>query len=213
MELKHLKINFLGDSITEAANVDGEGYATLLGRETGAIVRNYGVGGTRVAPQHTPTVDHPRWDLDFLMRSAEMDLDADLVVVFGGTNDFGHGDAPLGTIDDDTPATFQGAYNLLLTRIRKNFPQAKLIVCTPLHRAVEEKPLREEKGEGSQYLRTYVELIRALAKKHGAALLDLYETSSVNAATLDTLTDDGLHPNHEGHAALARDVINFLETL
>ncbi len=38
-----------------------------------------------------------------------MDSDADVVVVFGGTNDFGHGDAKLGTFESAilTPFTAQ----------------------------------------------------------------------------------------------------------
>ena len=35
-----------------------------------------------------------------------MDSDADVVVVFGGTNDFGHGDAKLGTFESRDPYTF-----------------------------------------------------------------------------------------------------------
>ncbi len=39
-----------------------------------------------------------------------MDNDADIIIVFGGTNDFGNGDAPFGEMSDRTPYTFYGAY-------------------------------------------------------------------------------------------------------
>ena len=48
------------------------------------------------------------------MRFTEMDERADAVVVFGGTNDFGHGDAPLGKPSDRDPSTFYGACHYLM---------------------------------------------------------------------------------------------------
>ena len=105
MELKGTKINFLGDSITEGAGTSSPDrmFTMLIEREYGAICQNYGIGGTRIARQKTPTEE--KWDRDFISRVPEMDNDADIVVVFGGTNDFGHGDAPLGTMNDRTPYT------------------------------------------------------------------------------------------------------------
>ena len=50
--------------------------------------------------------------------------DADIVVVFGGTNDFGWGDAPLGTMEDRREDTFYGAYHLLLQKLIDRYPDA-----------------------------------------------------------------------------------------
>ena len=111
MELSGKKINFLGDSITEGvgASAPDKVYHQVILRKYGlAAARNYGISGTRYARQITPTLNEPRFDLDFCQRYAGMDDDADIVVVFGGTNDFGHGDAPIGTPDDRTPDTFWG---------------------------------------------------------------------------------------------------------
>ncbi len=79
----------------------------------GAKAVNFGVGGTRIAPQITPSAE-AFCDEYFLLRAKKMDKDADLVVVFGGTNDFGHGDAPFGRIGDKDPATFCGAETRIL---------------------------------------------------------------------------------------------------
>ena len=111
MELTGKKINFLGDSITEGccATAPELGYVEALKRTCGlASVRNFGIGGTRIARQRIPS-EEPKYDRDFGSRIAEMDPDADIVIVFGGTNDHGHGDAPLGTDSDRTPDTFWGA--------------------------------------------------------------------------------------------------------
>ena len=100
MELTAKKINFLGDSITEGVGTSQKDniYLNILKKECSlAEARNYGKSGTRIARQIMMT-DDP-FDQDFLMRAEKMADDADIIVVFGGTNDFGHGDAPFGEFD------------------------------------------------------------------------------------------------------------------
>lgn len=105
MKVSGLKINFLGDSITEGAGASSfdNTYIGILNKQN-IICRNYGIGGTRIARQQKPS--HPQYDRDFCSRWNLMDEDADIVVVFGGTNDYGHGDAELGCNSDITPDTF-----------------------------------------------------------------------------------------------------------
>ena len=93
MELTGKAINFLGDSITEGAGASAPDkcYVEVLRRNYGLThARNYGISGTRIAHQMQAS-DNPRNDLDFCGRFHKMDDHADAVVVFGGTNCFGHG--------------------------------------------------------------------------------------------------------------------------
>ena len=115
MELKGKIINFLGDSITQGvgATVPEERYISIVERETGAICRNYGVGGTSFVE-----MSWSEGRVDFCHRAKQMEKDADIVLVFGGTNDYGHGDAPIGTPDDRTPETFYGAAHTLYRTLR-----------------------------------------------------------------------------------------------
>ena len=58
MELKGKKINFLGDSITEGAGTSCEAarFTCVLKDIAGlSEIRNYGIGGTRIARQQTVT--------------------------------------------------------------------------------------------------------------------------------------------------------------
>ena len=115
MELKGAVINFLGDSITEGvgASCVENRYADVFARAFGVKVNNYGVSGSRFANQRINTGEiHER---HFCMRAREMDESADAVVVFGATNDFGHGDAPIGSFEDRTPDTFYGACHDLMS--------------------------------------------------------------------------------------------------
>lgn len=208
MELKNKKINFLGDSITEGccATAPERMFVEVMKQKYAlAAARNYGIGGTRIALQRIPSAE-AKYDRDFCSRVSEMDRDADIVVVFGGTNDHGHGDAPLGCDANRTPDTFYGACHVLYAGLLNRFPDAKIVVLTPLHRAEECNP---KHGFGT-VLRDYVDIIRKTAKQYGLPVLDLFETSAINTDTLSKLTSDGLHPNDEGHAILAEEIGEFL---
>ena len=96
MKLENIKANFLGDSITEGhcASTPDKCYIEILKQKYGlSEARNYGISGTRIARQQR-TYMFPEFDRDFCSRVGDMDKDADIVIVFGGTNDHGHGDAP-----------------------------------------------------------------------------------------------------------------------
>lgn len=71
------------------------------------------------------------------MRAKEMKTDVDAVVVFGGTNDFGHGDAPFGEITDTEPDTFCGACDALISLLLNKYPSKPVVFLTPLHRLSE----------------------------------------------------------------------------
>lgn len=115
MELKGKTINFLGDSITEGvgvSDINNNRYdnrlKSLLGLKK---VNNYGIGGTRIAHQYFPS-EKPRYDLCFCGSAYNMDKGADVIVVYGGVNDYIHGDACFGKLKGKMPATFCGVVDL-----------------------------------------------------------------------------------------------------
>ena len=216
MEIKDLKINFLGDSITEGAGASTpqKNYVNRVAKRTGAICRNYGIGGTRIAKQQKPSAE-AIYDRDFCSRVDEMDSDADVVVIFGGTNDYGHGDAPLGNMNDRTNDTFYGALHELYNKIITKYPESFIVVLTPLHRLHEDNL----KGDGSKPqdvadLRAYVNIIREVAEYYSLPVLDLFANSGIspNHPLINIkYFADGLHPNDEGHSVLANKIISFLK--
>lgn len=88
---------------------------------------NYGIGGTRIARQSKQSAEE-RWDKDFCSRVSTMQNEADAVVVFGGTNDYGHGDAPTGSMNDRTPDTFYGALHTLYSSLIEKYIGASIVV-------------------------------------------------------------------------------------
>ena len=218
MELKGKKIVFLGDSITEGCGTSDEEhiYWSVIGKQTGAQVFGYGIGGTRIAPQRVVTAENP-WDRYFASRVEQMEPDADIVVIFGGTNDFGHGDAALGTIHERTDDTFYGAYHLLLQKVFARYPAARVLVMTPLHRLSEDETLYNERGvRRAGALSVYVRAIREVAEFYGVTVVDLYANCPIQPKVdiqRQMYMPDGLHPNDAGAALVADCLLSVLKQL
>lgn len=218
MELRNKKIAFLGDSITQGCGASGEDrfFWNLLAKDTGAVSYGYGIGGTRIAPQHTPSAE-PVYDRYFASRVDDMIPDADIAVVFGGTNDFGHGDAPFGTLNDRSEDTFCGALRVLLEKLIVRYPHAQLVVMTPTHREDEEVLDRGDTGAPRQAkLTAYVNAITEICGDYAVPVLDLFRTSGLQPRVpvlKELYMPDGLHPNDAGHRKIADRLIGFLTAL
>lgn len=211
MEIKGKSFNFLGDSLTE---FNGQlpfewRYVNVFARKYApGTVRNYGIGGTRIARQLTPSAN-PVHDKDFCSRVQEMDADADFVVVFGGTNDFGHGDAPLGQMSDRTPETFYGACHTLMRSLIEKYPASTVIFMTPAHRAHEMRADRPSLVE-------FVKIIREVAEFYAIPVCDLYKNLGIQPqipAQKEMFAPDGLHTNDKGAERIADRLASFILTL
>ena len=218
MELKGLKINFLGDSITEGYGTSSEQttFHNVLKEMAGLDkARNYGIGGTRFALQ-SGTPERPKDDYvdvnSFSERFDKMDDDADVVVVFGGTNDFGHGDAPIGKKEDRTPETFYGACHFLFGSLIEKYLGKPIVIMTPLHRS----DLGGEINAKGIALKEYVDIIREVAEIYSLPVLDLYAASGIApqlTKVKESFMPDGLHPNDAGHRLIAQRLFGFLKSL
>lgn len=220
MELKGKKIVFLGDSITEGCGVSDKKniYWQRIGAMTGAEVYGYGIGGTRIALQQIPTPEPNRHkDQHFASRVDSMIPDADIVVVFGGTNDFGDGDAAFGEMTDRREDTFCGAYHILMEKLIIRYPDAKIVVMTPLHRMSEDETYYNELGVRRMGpLSKYADAIKEIAGFYGVAVLDTFRVSGMQPRfepLREKYMPDGLHPNDAGHRLLAQALLGVLETL
>lgn len=217
MELKNSVVNFLGDSITfgVGASCESNRFTDVLCRLYGLKrANNYGVSGSRIARQLRVT--DAEYDRDYCLRMEEMEASADAVVVFGGTNDYGHGEAPLGVSSDRTPDTFYGACHYLMDGLLTRYTGKPVVIVTPLHRLGEDNPYGDRKPLSVASLSVYRKILLEVAAYYALPVLDLYATSGIQPANETCrlrLCPDGLHPSDEGHALIARRIGEFLKTL
>lgn len=217
MDLKGKKVAFLGDSITEGVGVSNLNnvYWKVFGEMTESQVFGYGISGTTIAPQHAQlTEQEMRY---FASRVDEMIPDADAIVVFGGTNDFGHGDVPFGRIGDKDESTFCGAFYSLLYKLICRYPNAQIVVMTPLHRLGEnDLILNEIRIRRDHTLEDYSEAEKAICAYFAVPVLDTYQVSGIqpDVPILQQLyMPDGLHPSDAGNRRIAEKLAGFFKTL
>lgn len=213
MEIKGKKFAFLGDSITEGAGASKpeNNFWRQFGSRNGVEVSGYGIGGTRIAPQRGQETP----DGNFVSRVKDIREDADVIVVFGGTNDFGHGNAAFGHVGDTDPTTFCGAMYTLLKSLIERFPLSEIVVMTPTHRGSEDVEINEI-GLPCHRLSAYVAAEKAIAAAFSVPVLDLWAVSGIQPripVVKELCMPDALHPNDRGHLRICERLEGFLKTL
>lgn len=150
-----------------------------------------------------------------------MDATADMVVVFGGINDYLHGDAPVGTLSDQTPETFCGAVWHLMHCLKKWYPEKPIVFVTPPHchcwgTSDKEPSKNKRKKADAMPVLGYIEIIERRAGEFHIPVFNLFSHLGIdpnNLADKEKYTIDGLHLNDAGHAVLAKRLAEFLLAL
>jgi lysophospholipase L1-like esterase len=201
------KANFLGDSITQGfgLNPNSDNYTKtvkeLLGLKT---LNNYGYSGTFISATTGGTNT-------FIDRYSSMDNTAELVVVFGGINDY-RGNVPLGTISDTTDISFYGALRVLMIGIITNNPTATVIFLTPMQDNSEVFNIDYVNSAGFK-LKDYVKAVKDVAEIYAVPVLDMYRESGINVLTASAWTQEGLHPNKAGAVKIGTQIAGFLKSI
>lgn len=219
--LKKKKIACLGDSITEGVNANGwqwHRYIDKYFKENGVetTIVNLGIGGTSVCTSSYVTASLQ----PFVNRLNTIPTDTDVIVIFGGTNDWGN-NATLGTISDSGSSSFYGAYKYMLEWFANNRPNAKILTITPLKRYyrgntstwTNAQTTRNNKG---QLLQDYVRAVKEVSEMYAIPCVDLHNESGLNPVLEIVRTKymgDGLHPTAEGNKKMYPIILNKLKPL
>ena len=178
------KITILGDSISTG------GYPGILKDLTGAQIQNLSVSGTKLTGGLTGRV-------------ADVAEDADLVIVFGGTNDYWHKNVSIGSADSSN--TFVGALHYIHDYLKTERQQAQVLFVFPPDQTFGGNPSTTDFGYGTldDFRAAFLEFCTANAVPY----LDLGETEFDSAKH----SGDGVHPNSAGHQIVAQAIFDRLE--
>ncbi len=209
---------FLGDSITYGTGTDKPYYTCMDEKGVFQSVLAMGVAGSCISSQS----DYGSGNSPLIHRYSSIP-DSDLIVVFMGTNDYGH-ETPLGSPSDTTDVSFYGALNVIIPGIQAQHPDSQLVFVTPLHRY----GFGSSKILGTQFtydhiangrghtLSDYVDAIKAVCAKYSVPIIDLYKEYPVDpsdSADRVAYMPDGLHPNAIGHEMIADLICRGLLTI
>lgn len=214
---KYKTMNILGDSITWGYNPNtGEqierNYSILLKERLNLKeLRNYGINSSTLADSKISYEP-------MCSRYKDMENNADIVVIFGGTNDYGREDfeVQLGKIDDLGTATIYGALNNICIGLKQKYPNSVIFFITPIQRAYIDRGCNFKyatniKNRLKYSLEDVANAIKEVCKKNNILVFDLYNNCDIN-----TIEDcikyipDGLHPTEEYHKILANKIYDYI---
>lgn len=226
------KITFLGDSITEGsgANPTAKRYSTVLSGYYGAIENNLGVAGTCLASGAVGHSDSSR----FVERATVANLQgSDLIIIFGGTNDFSYDSKAIGDLFVETTITpvgrigskeltapsdtdtFAGALHELINTVRANCPNVPIVLVTPLNRGnyTSERPSSKQSNVNGNFLYEFCDAIKTIGAFYSLPVCDMSksELDFSNDAIATQYSADKLHPNNAGHEIIAKLLYRFIE--
>ena len=219
--LANKKIGFLGDSITEGAQ-----FVNAFQQMTGCNAVNYGISGTHIAAVNASSTQA------FENRVSSLADDLDAVVVFGGTNDFGHAStAQFGTFDDYTDPdkySFYAGCHRMCKQLYNKFRGKPIIIMTPIHHGYEVDTAEYifnsngtitagKNPTTGKTFKEYVDAIKQVAQFYSLDVIDAFSESGLNPC-LETSDaryyfSDGLHLSQNGGNRLANFMVPLMEQI
>ena len=206
---------FVGDSISDpSTNYTTKFYYNYLQELIGLSgIGVDGKAGACISDDCTNTSVASLYD-----RYKNIPSNQDLIVIFMGTNDYGHA-AELGDKNSTDPNNFYGSLNTVIPYLQKTHPYSQIVIMTPLHRdGFKSGGMYDgQTGEGAANkkglkLLDYVNALRTTCDKYGIPVIDLYNLCTLNPAD-KTYFRDGLHPNTAGHEVLAKIIAEELKKI
>lgn len=201
-DFSNIKITFLGDSITYGLggkqNEYGNqvSYADYVGDILGCQVVKMGVPGSAIGNYGS--------DISFLYRIDDIPEDTDIIVIFGGINDYLCGNAIFGS-EEVKDGTYHGAVEELFKKIREKFPDKEIFVILNYKTALENSPDFSDTYPLDQWL----DVIRVYAGEYNFHKIEMYRNGFMNSNIPEiraTFFTDEIHPNDAGYIVLARYV-------
>lgn len=125
--LEGLTMYAIGDSYFGGSQLgQHQTWVNLLGYKYGMTFHNYGIGGNTLAAASGIGSNQP----PMYTRYTEMPDGGDIYIIEGGRNDR-HYSVPFGKNTDQKGTTIKGAINIMIAGVRKNNPDALIVLVTP----------------------------------------------------------------------------------
>lgn len=213
--LHEKKLLVFGDSMAYGHTIPESVWTKLLAEKHGMILTNFAQNGTTITRKTTTTSGLTFLDTDSIyakvMDNLNNPVDADYIIVFGGTNDIARNDqCPLGTIDDATSQTFYGALNAICQRLIQTYPSGNICFITPY--------IRNVGLANMEICKKYIKAIHDVCEKHGG--IPVFDNSVdggvdfSNSYQAKALTmQDSYHLNKAGHLRAMHKYEVFLQTI
>ena len=211
------KAGFLGDSITNAKTPPGISipyHEHIKNALNLSSIQVLGVDGSMISKNGTVSLGNYR----FTDRYTQLDNDLDLVIIFGGTNDYGL-NCQLGNFSDVPSgadgSTFYASLHFLCRELTERYMDKDIVFFTPMPREAYGW-LHGQANDIGYRLIDYVNAIKEVTSYYSIPCLDLYSCSRLmpwSENFRSKYMTDGLHPNNDKHKTISEPMISFLRSI
>ena len=187
----------IGDSISDTGLIPQRKYMTVLGeRFSNVTITNLGKDGSHYTNK---TTGYQRFITQLHNHSTT--YAPDIITIFGGVNDYIQS-VPIGDASSTDNTNFYGAVKEFVSALNTKYPTSKKVFILPLNmrNGVFSTNANGTNSLGNT-LANYRDALISVLDSNNMAYIDLHADSELQP---DLITSDGLHPNQDGHALLAR---------
>lgn len=199
-DFSDVRITFLGDSITYGQGGDKNQYNNFVSYVD--YVRDIlGCKTTNLSSPGAPIGSYGGYE-SMVYRANDIPGDTDIIVVFGGINDFFYEKDVFGD-DSYEEGTFTGDARKMCEEIREQFPDE------PVYMILIYPGIYETLYCSDSYLpiNGYLQVERSLAKEYNFNVIDLYSNGLLDSndySVANVYFNDDVHPNNSGYLWLGR---------
>ncbi|MBD5537766.1 MAG: SGNH/GDSL hydrolase family protein [Lachnospiraceae bacterium] len=208
-----VKINFIGDSITEGVggNQDADGRKISYVNYVQAALQfgevcNHGRAGATITGYNN--------NYDLAIGAHEDDFferDSEITVLYVGVNDFlvNAEVKNYGVLDNGTTGGYCGQLQKIANSLRTKYPNTVFFFVTAYQTPCESETIEYINFDGIPALDDYMNPLRIIAQQNGYPVIDLYSTGFMDthdADTAENLLSDDIHPNDAGYRILGEHI-------
>ena len=138
----------------------------------------------------------------------------EILVIEHGVNDYLAGIPIKNGVDMYDITTFSGTLRNVITMIREEYPNLRIVLVTPAYCApsTQDGTYRycDETNYGGGYLEDYVNAELEIAEEMGVEIIDIYHNLDIDKNNFETYLYDGLHFNEYGRKVMAEIIADYL---
>ncbi len=208
-----VKINFIGDSITEGVggSQDADGrqisYVNYVQQalQFGEVCNHGRAGATIVGYNNNDELAIGAHADELFVR------DSDITVFYAGLNDF-LTDVEVknfGVLDNGTTGGYCGQLQKMINPLRTDYPNTLFFFVTAFQTPNTSSTKEYTNFNGIPTLNDYMDPLRTLAGQNGYPVIDLYSIGLMDmhdAVTAENLLADSTHPNDAGYRILGEHI-------
>ena len=194
----------IGDSISDTGLIPQRKYMTVLGEAfSNVTITNLGKDGSHFTNK---TTGYQRFITQLQNHSTTA---PSLITIFGGVNDYIQ-NVSIGDSSSTDNTNFYGALKEFVSALNTKYPSSKKVFILPLNmRNGAFSTNANGTNSLGNTLANYRDAMISVLNSNNMTYIDLHDDSELQP---DLISSDGLHPNQDGHALLARKLCAAIMT-